>query len=151
MPQLSLGAPHRTRHHAFSDAARDFDSGRIPVTHLENHDHESFQVNAGGRDRWWRTQPYAIALLTAAGAPLLHNGQEFGVSYPMPEPFQEPPGVPPGTKDPALERVVPRPLPWWQRNDATGRALKDLYRQLIALRRAHPALSSSNFHPLYWD
>ena len=57
------------------DAARDFAAGRMPVTYIENHDHESFMLNAGGRDEWWRTQPYAIALLTAYLYAFLRTGK----------------------------------------------------------------------------
>jgi pullulanase/glycogen debranching enzyme len=131
------------------DSARDFQSGRTPVTYVENHDHESFTINAGSRDEWWRTQPYAIALLTAAGAPMIHNGQEFAEFYPMPE--QDDKTASPGCQDPALKRVVPRPLRWWQVEDGPGRAMLDLYRRLIAMRRGHPGLTSPNFHPRYWD
>ncbi len=133
------------------DAARDFGPGRAPVTYIENHDHETLMINAGGRDQWWRTQPYAIALLTAPGAPLIHNGQEFGEIYPMPEPFQEDPSAPPESQDPARKRVVPRPLLWSQLKDGPGQALLALYHKLVALRRSHPGLTSPNFYPGFWD
>jgi len=131
------------------DSARDFGAGRTPVTYIENHDHESFMLNAGSRNEWWRTQPYAIALLTAAGAPMLHNGQEFGEMYRMPE--NDDPTAPPDSQDPARKRVVPRPLLWSQLHDGPGQALFDLYRRLIEIRRGHAGLTSPNFHPRGWD
>jgi hypothetical protein len=131
------------------DSARDFQPGRTPVTYIENHDHESFMLNAGSRGEWWRTQPYAIALLTAAGAPMIHNGQEFAELYPMPE--SDDPTAPPESQDPRRKRVVPRPLCWSQMDDEPGRAMFDLYRRLIRIRREHPGLTSPNFHPRGWD
>jgi pullulanase len=131
------------------DASRDFDSGRTAVTYLENHDHESFILNAGSREEWWRTQPYAIALLTAAGAPMIHNGQEFGEMYRMPE--QDDQTAPPECLDPSRKRVVPRPLLWSQLNDTPGRTLFGLYQKLVSIRRNHPGLTSPNFHPRFWD
>ncbi|MEW6348886.1 MAG: alpha-amylase family glycosyl hydrolase [Thermodesulfobacteriota bacterium] len=126
------------------DSARDFAAGRTPVTYIENHDHESFMLNAGSRDQWWRTQPYAIALFTAAGAPMIHNGQEFAELYPMPESDSE---VPSGCLDPARKRVVPRPLQWGQLDDGCGRPMCELYRKLIKIRRQHLGLTSPHFHP----
>jgi pullulanase len=129
------------------DAGRDFTAG-CPVTYLENHDHETLAVNAGSREEWWRTQPYAIALLTAPGAPLLHAGQEYAELYPMPEPGAE--SGPPDSRDPGLRRVVPRPLRWTTA-DGPGASTLALYRKLIALRRDHPGLTSLHFHPSGWS
>src|SRR4051812_39895565 len=131
------------------DSARDFAAGRTPVTYIENHDHESIALNAGSRDEWWRLQPYAIALLTAAGAPQLHNGQEFAELYRMPENDNAP--APPDSTDPSLRRVVPRPLHWSNATDGPGSSLLGLYRRLIDLRKMHPGLTSPDFHPRFWD
>jgi hypothetical protein len=130
------------------DAARDFAPSRTAVTYLENHDHESIKLNAGSREEWVRVRPYAIALLTAAGAPMLHNGQEFAELYPMPENDGGAPGDPP---DPAIKRVVPRPLRWERVEDGPGAATLTLYQRLIALRHRHAGLISPNFHPRGWD
>jgi hypothetical protein len=132
----------------FLDAARDFNAGRTATTYIENHDHESFCLNAGSRDDWWRMQPYAIALLTAAGAPLIHNGQEFAELYPMPESDNN---APADSVDPAVKRVVARPLRWERINDGPGQSMSRLYTQLFALRSGHPGLTSPNFHPRFWD
>lgn len=115
------------------NTARDFAPGKGPVTYIENHDHASIISKAGGRYCWWRTQPYAISLLTAPGAVLIHNGQEFGEEYVMPED--------------GPDRVVPRPLHWANSTDHAGTTLFALYRRLIAIRKAHPALRSSSFYP----
>ena len=130
------------------DAARDFDPGRTATTYLENHDHESVMRNAGSREEWWRLQPYAIALFTAAGAPMLHNGQEFAEFYPMPE---DDGGAPADSLDPAVKRVVPRPLRWERVGDGAGGATLALYQRLISLRRSHSGLTAPNFHPRFWN
>ncbi len=77
------------------DSNRGFAAGKSPVTYIENHDHSTIVNRVGGRGEWWRTQPALIALLTAPGAVLLHNGQEFGEDYWLP--------------DSGRERVAPRP------------------------------------------
>ena len=44
------------------NSCKDFASGKGPVTYVENHDHMTITLIAGGRDKWYRTQPYMIAL-----------------------------------------------------------------------------------------
>lgn len=112
---------------------RDFEAKRRPVTYIENHDHSTVVEKTGGRELWWRTQPAAIALFTVSGAPMIHNGQEFGEQYWMPE---DGPG-----------RVEPRPLRWDRADNVAGLALGDLYRRLIEIRKAHPSLRTTNFYP----
>ena len=48
-------------------ASYQFATGKLPVTYVENHDHSTIVQQIGGRDRWYKTQPAAIALLTAPG------------------------------------------------------------------------------------
>ncbi|AFL75608.1 alpha-amylase family glycosyl hydrolase [Thiocystis violascens] len=118
------------------NANLDFAPGKEPVTYLENHDHSSIMQEAGGRGRWFKTQPAAIALMTAPGAVMLHHGQEFGQEEWLP-----------GSGD---GRVVPRPLRWEESplgGDAIGTRLFGLYQRLIAIRQRHPALRSPNFFP----
>jgi pullulanase len=55
----------------------DYAQGKAPVTYVENHDHSTIVREAGGRDRWFKTQAPAISLLTSPGIVLLHNGQEL--------------------------------------------------------------------------
>ena len=50
---------------------------------------------------WYRTQPFAIALLTAPGTPMIQNGQEFAEDYWLMEDDQG-----------SSRRVKPRPLHW---------------------------------------
>ncbi len=115
----------------------DFAPGKGPVTYVENHDHSTIISEAGGRARWFKTQPAAIALLTSPGLPLIHNGQEFGADEWLP-----------GYGD---GRVLPRPLRWDEHGpesgDFVGRRLYDHYQKLLAIRRAHPGLRSPNYFP----
>ncbi|MBN1652390.1 MAG: 1,4-alpha-glucan branching enzyme, partial [Deltaproteobacteria bacterium] len=123
-------------------SARDFGAGRVPTTYIENHDHAQVASNAGGRARWYRTQPHAIALYTVCGAPLVFSGQEFGEDYWMPEGYEE---------TETLQRVVPRPKRWTTLGaDSTAGFMRWLYGTLAAIRKAHPALRSPNFYPSVW-
>lgn len=132
------------------NTARDFGTGRTPVTYVENHDHSEIAAVASGagradqfkRDKWYRAQPYLIALLTCSGAPLLYSGQEFADSYWMPEGYEE---------TETLKRVVLRPKNWDLSDDTIGRWMRHLVQTLIHIRRDHPALRSPNFHPWNWE
>jgi 1,4-alpha-glucan branching enzyme len=119
------------------NANLDFASSKGPVTYIQNHDHSSIMHEAGGRGRWFKTQPAVIALLTSPGAVMLHNGQEFGQDEFLPESGDG--------------RVVPRPLRWRSDSplsgDNIGRSLFGLYKWLIDIRKRHPALRSPNFFP----
>lgn len=115
------------------DANRDFVTDKAPVTYIENHDHSTVICEVGGRSHWFKTQPAAIALLTSPGAVMLHNGQEFGEDYYLPNSGDD--------------RVIPRPLHWDYCNDPVGQTLYSLYQRLIQIRNAHPALRSPNFFP----
>jgi maltooligosyltrehalose trehalohydrolase len=104
--------------------------------YLENHDHSRFISQFGTRDlfegkefegdreRWYKTQPYAIALLLAKGIPLLWEGQEIGESY-----------VVPSSGMTRIGRL--RPVRWEFFYDDHGRGLITLYRKLLGLRRQH--------------
>jgi 1,4-alpha-glucan branching enzyme len=119
------------------DANRDFGAEKGPVVYVENHDHSTLSYRLGGRDRWWKAQAPLLALFTTPGAVLLHNGQEFGDDYGFPED--------------GPDRVRPRPVRWSALNDPAGQRLYDLHKQLIRLRRDHPALRSGNFYPGFYD
>ncbi|HKQ69398.1 MAG TPA: hypothetical protein VJT73_08670 [Polyangiaceae bacterium] len=127
------------------NAARDFAYPIGPTVYIENHDHTTITARAGGRgpSEWPRTQPYAIALATCAGALLLHNGQEFGQVEVFPEPGEpEPPG---------RGRVRPRPLRWEEWADPVGRRMRELYAFLLQLRARYAGLRSPNFYPNEYD
>lgn len=121
------------------NANSGFATGKGPVTYIENHDHSYITRAVGGRQRWFKTQPPAIALLTSPGAVMIRSGQEFGEDYGIPESGDD--------------RVVARPLEWNTKgpapmsNDPVGNQLFAIYRKLIGIRKDHPALRSSNFFP----
>jgi pullulanase len=119
------------------DAGRDFVQAKSPITYVENHDHSTLCSLVGGRASWYRMQPAAIALMTTPGAVLVHNGQEFGDDWWLPESGDG--------------RVVPRPLKWPLAEDAAGAHLRALYRRLAEIRRDHPALRTPNFYPSGYD
>lgn len=116
------------------NANLDYAPGKGPVTYIENHDHSTVIYEAGGRDRWFKTQVSAIALLTSPGIVMIHNGQEFGEDYWVP-------GSGP-------DRVIERPLHWNEYSkDFVGQRLYGIYKQLIGIRKQHPSLRSANFFP----
>ena len=124
----------------------------LPVQYIESHDDNRLMYliqnvhdcpDAGYEYRngldgqpWWKLQPYAIALLTCVGIPMLWAGQEFAENT----------GV--ATSGQARPRGY-RPLHWdyfynvaEEPDGATVLPLVTLYRKLGALRRGHPALRS---------
>ena len=119
------------------DSGRDFGTGRAPTIYIENHDHKRFMLKAGGREPWYLTQPYIIALFTCCGATLIYNGQEYGASNDMPESGDG--------------RVVPRPLDWAALESDPGPKVFERYQQMMRIRDEHPALRSANFYPSNWD
>ncbi len=127
------------------DSQRGLAPDKVATTYLSNHDHSHVAWQAGvpegkGGLRWYRTQPYAIALLTAPGSPMLQNGQEFAEDYWLMEDDE-------GTS----RRVKPRPLRWDFATDPIGSRLLTVYRQLIGIRNEHPALRSDNLYPANWE
>jgi maltooligosyltrehalose trehalohydrolase len=83
---------------------------------------------------WWRLQPYAIALLTSVGIPMLWAGQEFAENT--------------GLAEGGMARVRGlRPLHWdyfynvaATQGEETVLPLVTLYRKLGHLRKTHPSL-----------
>lgn len=117
---------------------------KVPVVYLGNHDHEQLAWRAGalenlGAQRWYRTQPWVIALYTMPGAPMVQNGAELADDQRIPEDDHG-----------SGRRIVPRPIRWRDRDDALGAPLMRLYRRMAEIRNAHPALRSRNFYPSPW-
>lgn len=124
------------------NAAYQYAPGKSPVIYTETHDHSTIVNSAGGRSRWFKSQPCAISLLTSPGAVMLHNGQEYGEDYCL-TPFGQDENA-----HPCGRRVQPRPLRWARfSTDLAGVALIDLFSRLIRLRKEHPALRSRNIFP----
>jgi pullulanase len=140
---LPYGGKPQPQYMRVLNSARDFNFPTGPVIYLENHDHSTLTNIAGGRDWWFRTQPYMIALATCPGAILIANGQEFGRSEFL---VEDDSGLPP-----AQQRVQSRPLRWAEAVDTTGLTLTSRYQFLLQLRRDHPALRSPNFYPNDYD
>ena len=123
-------------------SSRTVEDDTIPKTalqYVENHDHSRFVCNFGTtaadndllregiRDRWYKVQPYLIALLTGRGIPMLWQGQELGENYFVP--------------DSGFGRVALfRPVRWDYFYDPIGRSAISLLRKLLTLRQQLPQL-----------
>ncbi|HEX8969209.1 MAG TPA: alpha-amylase family glycosyl hydrolase, partial [Chloroflexota bacterium] len=121
------------------------DPSNAPTLYLSNHDHSHVAWQAGARDNrggfeWYRTQPYAIALFTSPGVPLIRAGEEFAEDHWIPEDDA-------GTG----RRVRQRPLRWKLADDQVGLTVWRLYARLAAIRQQYPGLRSVNFYPDHWD
>ena len=130
----------------YSNANPDDHFPVAPLQFIESHDksrlmyllsgehspyHGGFDLFQRDRSQWYRMQPFAIALMTAVGVPILWQGQEFGEIY--------------GKHDDGGSRVLAaRPLHWNYFYEDSGRALVRLYRRLGRLRKDLQALRSRN-------
>jgi 1,4-alpha-glucan branching enzyme len=108
---------------------------KTALQYIENHDHFRFVCNfgtisrdsndllkEGDRSRWYKVQPYLIAMMMAKGIPMLWQGQEFCENYYVP--------------DGGLGRVVMfRPMRWDYFYDSYGKKMIWLVRRLMKLRR----------------
>lgn len=118
---------------------------KVATIYMGNHDHSHVAWQAGAKDNvgaleWYRTQPYAIALLTCPGCPMIQNGQEFAEDYWLMEDDKG-----------SSRRVKPRPLRWDFRFDNIGSQLFNVYRKLIDIRKQYPGLRSHNIYPDSWE
>jgi len=125
------------------NVAKDFVTSICPTIYIENHDHGTVTARLGSRDRWYKAQPYMIALATCSGTVLIHNGQEWG----QVEDFWENDSNAPSQ----FKRVQPRPLRWQEFDDVIGQTMRDRYRFLMDLRLQHKGLRSPNFYPNDYD
>ncbi|GCE24939.1 hypothetical protein KDA_04230 [Dictyobacter alpinus] len=110
----------------------------MPFQYLENHDNSQLishvailpdDIPYGDRSQFYKLQPFAIALYTCEGTPMLWQGQEFAQNYVLP------------TKGRA--RVgYQRNVNWEYFYDEYGTPLVHLYRTLGSLRRTYAALRS---------
>lgn len=122
-----------------------------PLQYLESHDHARF-INQfgelalrdllgeayGNRGRFYKMQPFVIALYTGKGVPMLWNGQEFGENWGVP-------GFGIG------RNLFERPLHWEYFYDVPGKALVRLHRLMGTLRRKSRALRSLGFFFYFFD
>jgi 1,4-alpha-glucan branching enzyme len=134
---------------------RDPSSGyRMPVApfqYVESHDHARF-INTfgtrgprdllgeayGDRSRYYKVQPYVIALYTAKGIPMLWQGQELVENWGLPSS-----GV--------ARNLFERPLHWEYFYDPAGRALVRLHRIMGSLRKSSRALRARGFSYYFAD
>lgn len=113
-----------------------------PFQYLESHDKSALIAFVGAppgnavtadRSKYYKLQPFAIALYTCEGIPMLRQGQEFAENYILP---------PAGD----LRIHFRRDVHWEHFYDDAGVALVRLYRRLAWLRHAVPALRSRQSH-----
>jgi 1,4-alpha-glucan branching enzyme len=119
--------------------------GKVATTYLTQHDHSCVAWQAGATEnqggmQWYRTQPYAVALLTAPGSILIQNGQEFAEDHWLM-----------GDDQGSGRRVQPRPLRWRFQNDNIGQKLLTVYQKLIDIRKTYPGLNSDYIYPGDWE
>ncbi len=114
-----------------------------PFQYLDSHDHSQLiaffgelpgDVPFGDRSKSYKLQPFAIALLTCAGTPMLWQGQEFADNYVLP--------------NAGNGRInFRRDVHWEYFFDEFGAPLARLYQILGTLRHTYPALRS---HECYY-
>jgi maltooligosyltrehalose trehalohydrolase len=123
-------------------AGHEVDMPVVPFQYVENHDHSQLicfvkelagEIQFGDRSEFYKLQPFAIALYTCVGVPMLWQGQEFADNYPLPN-------------DGILRTRFQRDVDWQYFYDEEGHTLIRLYRRLGQFRRNYPALRSRRFH-----
>jgi maltooligosyltrehalose trehalohydrolase len=113
-----------------------------PFQYLNTHDHSHLicfagvtgatgpgLLPAGDRSQFYKLQPFAIALYTCQGVPMLWEGEEFADNYNV-------------SPDGAARVNLRRDTNWDYFYDDPGRPLVRLYRILGMLRRECPSLRS---------
>jgi len=118
---------------------------KVPTIYPSNHDHSHVAWQAGASDnngsmRWFKTQPYVIALFTSTATPMVQNGSEFGEDHWIPE-----------NDNGSGRRVRPRPLRWKLAKDEIGSTLKKLFARMANIRQQYAGLRSANFYPQPWE
>lgn len=120
-------------------AGNPVDMPVAPFQYLNSHDHSHLvcfagtvgegPIPSGDRSQFYKLQPFAIALYTVQGVPMLWEGEEFGDNYVLPSG--------------GSARVnLRRDMNWEYFYDDEGVPLIRLYRILGKLRAASPALRS---------
>jgi 1,4-alpha-glucan branching enzyme len=113
-----------------------------PFQYIESHDNPSFLARIapssvkdllgqpyGSRSKFYRVQPYVIALFAGKGIPMLWEGQEIGENWGM-----TPWGV--------GRNLFERPVRWEYFYDRYGKSLVRLHRIMGTLRRKYRALTN---------
>ncbi|GAC1403355.1 MAG: alpha-amylase family glycosyl hydrolase [Ktedonobacteraceae bacterium] len=133
-------------------AGNPVDMPVAPFQYLESHDHSQLiyyigaqpvdipvvsgsksynklDIPFGDRSKFSKLQPFAIALYTCQGTPMLWQGQEFADNYYLPD-------------DGNARITIQRDVNWEYFYDDSGASLVRLYRILGRLRHTCPALRS---------
>lgn len=119
-------------------AGNDVEMPVAPVQYFENHDHSQLisfvqtiadDIPFGDRSQFYKLQPFAIALYTCEGVPMLWQGQEFAQNYVIPEKGRARVGY-------------QRNVNWEYFYDDFGEPLVQLYRRLARMRSSFSALRS---------
>lgn len=113
--------------------------------YLESHDQSRFLANFGvikgddplfdkaDRSKWFKVQPFLIALFTGKGIPMFWQGEELGADNCIPER--------------GMARIgVIRPMPWELFYDEEGRGILQLCRRLTRLRRDNGQFRTGDYH-----
>jgi len=113
-----------------------------PFQYIESHDNPSFLARIapssvkdlldqpyGSRSRFYRVQPYVIALFAGKGIPMLWEGQEIGENWGM-------------TSWGVGRNLFERPVHWEYFYDRYGKALVRVHRIMGQLRRTYRALTN---------
>jgi maltooligosyltrehalose trehalohydrolase len=143
-----FGNPYPQTKQVIDRAGNPVDMPVAPFQYLGNHDKNQpiyfvqqeqpeqnclSDIRYGDRSQFFRLQPFAIALYTSQGIPMLWQGQEFADNYSQPDC---------GTN---LRIGLLREVHWEYFYDDKGVPLRRLYRNLGRLRRDNPALRGRNF------
>ncbi|MDP4210462.1 MAG: alpha-amylase family glycosyl hydrolase [Bacteroidota bacterium] len=129
------------------DSHQYLNAEKVATLYLSNHDHSHVTWQCGANNTicnynnsgsmcWYKTQPYAIAMMTAPGVPMIQNGQEFAEDHWIPENDQE-----------SNRRIKTRPIRWGYQNDKIGKEIFNVYKTLIGIRVKYLGLCSDNFYP----
>jgi 1,4-alpha-glucan branching enzyme len=144
------GDPYPATKTVHDPAGKPVEMPVAPFQYIETHDHSQLisfvaqlphdlgDIAFGDRSRYYRLQPFAIALYTCQGVPMLWQGQEFAEGWTLP---------PSGSIRIAFRRNVH----WEYFYDTPGQTLVGLYRRLGTLRREHRALRSRESFYYYHD
>jgi len=113
-----------------------------PFQYIESHDNPSFLARIapssvqdlmgqpyGSRSKFYRVQPYVIALFAGKGVPMLWEGQEIGENWGM-------------TSWGVGRNLFERPVHWEYFYDRYGKSLVRLHRIMGTLRRSYRALTN---------
>lgn len=118
---------------------------KAPVQYIESHDHPRFICYfglrtsgnevffRGDRGRWYKIQPYLIALLLSKGIPLLWQGEELCETY----------WLPPGGEERPHHL---RPIHWDYFYDDIGPGLLRVVRLSLRIRRERAEVRGDEFH-----